>query len=113
MASVRIFVFRKVGPPNVCHMAYEDVDPSEADPLGTRVTGYLGGPATGAQTLEEGDPMFPGCRVVMLSRGDTLIEIWEDADRSSPTNFKGKVIAGYRYVLHSSVSHVLKQGRPS
>lgn len=104
-------VFRKVGPPNVCHVAYEDVEAMEAMPNGERTIGYLGGPTDGVRIVEPDDPNYPGCRVIMLSRGDTLVEIWEDPAVCRPQNFRNRVIAGYRYVLHSSISHVLKQGR--
>lgn len=95
--KVRLFVFRKVGPPNVCHVAYEDVEPTEAMP--------------DSDTIEAGNPHYPGCRVAMFSRNDTLIEVWEDPRMSSPSRYRGVMIADYRYVLHSQIEHVIRQGR--
>lgn len=113
MSKLRVLVFRKVGPPNVCHVAHEDVEEDDPEPIGTRITRYLGGDPEAARAITAHDRDYPGCRVVMASRGDTYMEVWEDPTLTSSAKFHGVVLGALRYIhrVRASVAEVLAEGR--
>lgn len=104
---ILIVVFRKstIDGRDTCEFATEK---RRNENLGDHVLGLLGGSLDGA-AIDERTPST-GTRVLALSNGDRMVEVWEKPGSFNHESLNGRVINGYVYRWRSSIADVLGEG---
>lgn len=102
MANIRFVLFFKRDHENVSFSFRDRSDGVEDKPIIEEVLELLGGMPDGAETTIEKES-----KVVLMSSGTSLVEVWEKPESFDETMYDGKVFGGNKYTKLATIEDVV------